>query len=87
MIVYTHRIFDKQYVKLPKKVRERLKERRDIFLANPFDPVLENHPLHAPYEGCRSINVTGDYRAIYYHEARDVVRFFKIGTHHQLFGT
>lgn len=87
MITYTHRIFDKQYSKLPKKIRERFKERRNIFLADPFNPILENHPLNPPYVGCRSINITGNYRAIYYRETEDIIRFFKIGTHHQLFGT
>ena len=87
MNAYTHRKFDKRYVKLPKKLQEQFKERRDIFLANPFDPLLENHQLHGEYTGCRSINITGDYRAIYYHERADVVRFFAIGTHHELFGT
>lgn len=87
MNAITHRRFDKMYAKLPKKVQGRFKERRDIFLNNPFNPILENHLLHEPYEGCRSINITGDYRAIYYHEGPDIARFLAIGTHHQLFGT
>ncbi len=87
MIAYTHRRFDKRYAKLPKKVQERFKDRRNIFLSNPFDPILENHPLTGEYAGCRSINVTGDYRAIFYHVSDSIVRFIKIGTHHELFGT
>ncbi len=87
MIAYTHRNFDKKYAKLPKKLQVRFKVRRNIFLINPFDPILDNHSLHHPYAGCRSINVTGDYRAIFYHEKADAVRFIAIGTHHELFGT
>jgi len=75
------------FAKLPKHVREQYKERRDLFLNEPFHPLLKNHFLHEPYTGCRSINVTGDYRAIFYHESESAVRFIAIGTHHELFGT
>lgn len=78
--------FRKKYRKLAVKIREKFKERRNIFLSNPFDPLLDNHPLHGEYAGCRSINVTGDYRAIFYHEDADTARFIAIGTHHELFG-
>ena len=87
MIVHTHRNFDKKYAKLPKKLQEKFKERRNLFMANPFDSILDNHSLHEPYAGCRSINITGDYRAVFFHEQEDVVRFIAIGTHHELFGT
>ena len=87
MIVHLHRSFEKKFTKLPKGLRERFKERRNLFMTNPFHPLLDNHPLHPPYAGCRSINITGDYRAIFYHENADIVRFIAIGTHHELFGT
>lgn len=87
MNAYTDRRFNKRYATLPPKVKERFKERYVLFLENPSDPTLENHPLHGEYAGCRSINITGDYRAIFYHEGADIVRFIAIGTHHELFGT
>ena len=86
MIVHLHRSFEKRFVKLPKGIRERFKERRDLFIADPFHSLLKNHSLHEPFAGCRSINVTGDYRAIFYHESKNTVRFIAIGTHHELFG-
>ena len=87
MIVYYSKKFQKSYRKLSVKLREQFKERRDLFLKNPFDSILNNHLLHEPYAGCRSINVTGDYRAIFYYETESVIRFIIIGTHHELFGT
>ena len=87
MIVRLHRSFEKMYIKLPKTLQEQFKGRRDLFVTNPFHPLLNNHSLHEPYAGCRSINVTGNYRAIFYHESDDAVRFIEIGTHHELFGT
>jgi len=86
MIVHLHRSFEKQFVKLPKSLRERFKKRRDLFIADPFNSLLKNHLLHEPFAGCRSINVTGDYRAIFYHENEHVVLFIAIGTHNELFG-
>lgn len=81
------RRFEKQRVKLMESARRKLNERLRMFVSDPFDSLLENHPLHGTYIGCRSINITGDCRAIFYHEAADAVRFIVIGTHHELFGT
>ncbi|MEK7101693.1 MAG: type II toxin-antitoxin system mRNA interferase toxin, RelE/StbE family [Patescibacteria group bacterium] len=87
MIVIYSKRFQKSYKKSPLKLREQFKRRRNLFLTEPFDPIFNNHLLHYPYAGCRSINVNGDYRAIFYHETEDMVRFVVIGTHHELFGT
>ena len=87
MIVLYSQKFRKNYRKLLPKIREKFKERRNIFLTNPLDPIIDNHQLHGEYAGCRSINVTGDYRAIFYHENADIVHFIAIGTHHELFAT
>lgn len=87
MIVIYSKKFQKNYKKLPRKLQEQFKQRRNLFLENQFDPILNNHLLHDPYAGCRSINVMGDYRAIYYHENPDIVRFIAVDTHHNLFGT
>lgn len=79
-----HKRFKKQYEKLSLKVRERFKERLRIFSANAFVVELNNHSLHGKYQGCRSINVTGDLRAIY-EILKDRVRFLEIGTHSDLY--
>lgn len=79
--------FRKKYRKLQPKLRDACNERLRLFESNPFHPLLENHPLHEPYAGCRSISITGDYRAIYRHEAADIARFIAIDTHHNLYGT
>jgi mRNA-degrading endonuclease YafQ of YafQ-DinJ toxin-antitoxin module len=71
--------------KLPENIQLKARERTDIFRVNKFERILDNHLLHAPYAGCRSINITGDYRAIFY-EQGDTVIFIAIGTHPQLYG-
>ena len=87
MIVIYSKKFQRNYKKLSRKLQEQFKQRRNLFLEDQFNPILNNHQLHNPYAGCRSINITGDYRAIYYHENLDIVRFIAVGTHHDLFGT
>ncbi len=77
--------FGKNYKKLVPKVKLQFKVRRGIFLQNSSNPILNNHPLHGKYEGYNSINITGDYRAIY-ELVGEVVIFIRIGTHSELFG-
>ena len=81
-----HRKFKKSYKKLPIKVQLAVKERLRIFAVNPFNEILNNHSLHGTYEGCRSINVTGDFRIIYTEELNSDIILLDIGTHSQLYG-
>jgi len=76
--------FDKMAKKLPQKIRDKFRERLNIFIQNKFDPILDNHSVHPIYPNCRSINVTGDFRAIFY-EVGSEVTFVAIGTHAQLY--
>ncbi len=80
-----HRSFNKDYKKLPEKLKRQFKIRRNLFLGNPFNRILNNHELHGSYEDCRSINITGDYRAVYFMK-KDAAIFIRIGTHSELFG-
>ena len=85
MDIRLHRNFERRYIKLPPSVRKQFKERRDIFVENPFNPVLHNHALQGKYHGYRSINITGNYRAVYKLIAKDVVIFVDLGTHSELY--
>jgi addiction module RelE/StbE family toxin len=85
MIVNFHPIFKRQYKKLRARLQGQFKERLNIFLADPLHSLLHDHPLHGKYEGYRSINVTGDYRAVYKREDTDEILFSAIGTHDQLY--
>lgn len=82
--------FRKQYKKADVRIRKRLKQRLAIFIKNPNDLQLRNHPLHREYEGKHSIDITSDWRAIYREvgkvEDEVIVYFTAIGTHSQLYG-
>jgi len=87
MKILLHRNFKKRYGKLRRGEKRKFKERRDIFLENPFHPLLNNHALHREYTGFRSINITGDIRVLYEPVGESVAYFITIGTHHELFGS
>lgn len=80
-----HKNFEKKYTKLPLAIRQRFKERCDLLTANPFDTALHNHMLKGKYKGYRSINITGDYRAVYKLIENGTVIFVEIGTHGELY--
>lgn len=86
MNILFHRGFRKQYRKCPNKIQTRFKERLAVFDANPFDPLLRNHALAGSLAGYRSIDITGDIRAIYKTLDAHSVEFALIGTHHELYG-
>ncbi len=85
MKIVLHKNFEKEYKKLSKKERGKFKERIDIFMKNPFDVILNNHPLRGKYNGYRSINITGDLRAIYGILSKDRYLFVSINTHSELY--
>ena len=80
-----HSSFDKEYRKLSIKLRYKVDEKLKTFDYNHLDPILDNHQLYGKFSGCRSIDITGDYRAVYYLN-EDIAVFIHVGTHHQLYG-
>jgi addiction module RelE/StbE family toxin len=86
MRIVLHKDFQKRLKKLSPKIRYAWQSRRDLFLKDSFNPILDNHPLHGEYAGYRSIDVTGDYHALYEPITDDLAHFILIGTHPELYG-
>lgn len=86
MNVVFHKRFDKMVSKLSPKVKIKIIERIDLFSKNPVDRTLRNHALNTPYKGSYSIDITGDFRAIYHLVDAQTALFTHIGTHSQLYG-
>ena len=80
-----HPRFKNKFKKLSPKIQEQFFERAEIFKNDRFNSILSNHSVNKVYPGCRSINVNGDYRALYY-EQDDIAIFINIGTHSELYG-
>lgn len=86
MRILFHKDFLKQYQKLSKKLQKQTNERLALFALDPSANLLHNHPLQGVYNSYSSINITGDYRAIYKIIEKDVAVFTDIDTHDKLYG-
>ena len=84
MIFKSHKKFEKQFAKLPKPVRSKFLLRLQIFRENQSASVLNIHQLQGNKRPLLSMNVTGDYRALFLIN-KDVVTFYEIGTHSELY--
>lgn len=80
-----HKKFKKQLRRLPKKIQEKFYLKLEIFVIDPNSSGLNDHSLVGEWTGYRSIDVTGDIRAIYREDFESFV-FRAIGTHSQLYG-
>ncbi len=86
MTIRYSRTFVKQIAKQPKNVQKAFYARLRIFMDDPYDPLLRNHPLTGELAGCHSINITGDIRAIYRTVDDEMYVYQMIGSHSQLYG-
>jgi addiction module RelE/StbE family toxin len=78
--------FKKKFNKAPAKIQRAFMERGKIFESDPYHPLLNNHKLGGKYEGYRSINITGDWRAVFREfNNYSLVSFETLGTHSQLY--
>lgn len=82
--------FKKQYKKASRKIQEKVKERIILFVKDSTNPILNNHALTGKFQGRRSINITGDWRALYSLrlnlKSKQEYYFELVGTHSQLYG-
>jgi addiction module RelE/StbE family toxin len=85
MPVRFSKTFARQYDNALPPVQEIFKKRLRIFLQDKSDPILNNHPLKGKMKGCRSINVGGDWRAIFEESPGGDIFFLLLGTHSQLY--
>lgn len=86
MNIYFHKNFLKDYKKLNNPQQNKFKERKNLFLRDEYNPILNNHSLTGKYKGYRSLNVTGDLRAIF-KQSKDMVIFIAINSHSNLYTT
>lgn len=78
--------FRKQFKKLDRKIQDQFWHRYELWIENPDHPHLHDYALIGNYSGYRSINITGDVRALYRKRGDTIVIFALIGTHGQLYG-
>ena len=79
-----HRDFEKDFERLDRRLKAKCMEAIKRWMADPDHPQLNNHVIH--FAGCRSINVTGDFRALYRPGPNGIGEFTKVRNHSQLYG-
>ncbi|MDP2629997.1 MAG: type II toxin-antitoxin system mRNA interferase toxin, RelE/StbE family [Candidatus Uhrbacteria bacterium] len=84
MRVVLHKKFDKKLKKYP-LLNDQARERIILFVADPFHPTLNNHSLIGTWIGYRSININGDYRAVYRLTEESIAYFVDLDTHSNLY--
>lgn len=77
--------FTTQFESLLPNQKQRFYTRLEIFKQDPYDRTLRNHALKGKYLGYRSIDITGDLRALYYIKGDTIIIFGFIGSHSQLY--
>ncbi len=77
--------FQKSYNKLSPKLKKQVAERLRLFAQSPWNTQLRNHKLTGEFRSYRSINISGDYRALYEEVGEDVALLMKLGTHSELY--
>ena len=88
MLINLGRKFSKQYDKAGVKIKEAFKSRLKLFKEDSYNPVLNNHQLTGQYLGKQSINITGDWRAIFSETENGkekVINFELLDTHSNLY--
>lgn len=88
MIVSYKKIYIKRLQKMSRSVQNQTLERIELFQSDPFHSLLNNHALQGEYLGYRSINITGDIRAIFQelsNGAYEFVEFVDIGSHSRMY--
>ena len=75
------RRFERQYKKLPKKIKTSAREKERVFRQNPFDVRLETHKLHGKEKEVWAFSVTHSFRIKFIFLTKGSVLFLEIGTH------
>jgi mRNA-degrading endonuclease YafQ of YafQ-DinJ toxin-antitoxin module len=84
MRVLFHKQFEKQFKKLPSKLRIRFTERLALYLEDTSNPLLHVHHLKGEKVPLESMNVDADYRALFI-RTKSEITFYEIGSHSELY--
>ncbi|HVA97099.1 MAG TPA: type II toxin-antitoxin system mRNA interferase toxin, RelE/StbE family [Candidatus Acidoferrales bacterium] len=77
--------FNKKLTLAPLEIKHAFRDALELFRESPHNVSLRNHSLKEKYAGIQSINVTGDWRALYRIKQNRII-FVELGTHDMLYG-
>lgn len=79
------RIFKKMFSKQSRQIQDKFNERLTLFIKDQTHSLLNTHSLHGEWSGCKSINVTGNIRAVFEEIGENHIEFIAIGSHSELY--
>jgi len=86
MKIKYHKRFEKQFKKLPEKIKNKVLEVIEIFVNDPHDKKLLNHNLKGNLLGKKAISVNSDLRIIFEEfDSYTLVIFLDLGTHNRIY--
>jgi len=85
MLIRHSRRFKKMFKKQPAWIQDKFEERVYLFQQNMYHSLLNNHALNGIWFGNKSINVTGNIRAVFEEISEGHIEFVAIGTHSELY--
>ncbi|OGG14289.1 hypothetical protein A2773_06755 [Candidatus Gottesmanbacteria bacterium RIFCSPHIGHO2_01_FULL_39_10] len=88
MIIDFHSKFRKNFKKrvaFNPALKQKFQQRTELFRENPKNPELHDHQLTGKKRSFRAFSVTGDIRVVYRIIDQELVRFYDIGSHNQVY--
>lgn len=79
-IIYTSK-FEREYKKLPNKIKLLAEKKEIVFRKNPFEQNLDTHKLHGRLKDFWSFSVGFKYRIIFEFAEKDSIHFHSVGNH------
>jgi len=81
MKIYYSSKFEKEYKKLPLKVKRLAEKKEKVFRKNPFEPSLKTHKLTGKLKSYYSFSIDYQYRIIFELVKKGTVWLHSVGTH------
>lgn len=81
MEIYTSSLFERQYERLPRQLKENAKQKEILFRADPFHPSLDTHKLHGKDKDMWAFSINRKTRIKFLFLTGSNVLFVEIGSH------
>lgn len=73
--------FEREYKKLPKRIKELAEEKEEVFRMSAFDPRLDTHKLGGKLKDYWAFSIDNKYRIIFEFAEKGIAWFHSIGDH------
>jgi mRNA-degrading endonuclease YafQ of YafQ-DinJ toxin-antitoxin module len=85
MKIYTTAYFRKKLKKIPVNIKKKMIRREQIFITNPFYPILDTHKLHGKLKEELSYSIDDSYRIKFVFIENGDVLYTDVGTHNEVY--